>query len=384
MVDFDGFGPEKVFEVYNAKVGMRGVVVIDNTSLGPAKGGIRMTPTVTVDEVAKLARAMTWKCALADLPFGGGKGGIIANDKQISPQKKKEIIRAFAEAIKPICPKYYIAAPDMNMAENEMKTFVEENGSYRAATGKPATMCVKPGEKCGIPHEYGSTGFGVYHATMIGLEHLDTTVEGKRVAIEGLGNVGSFAAQYLYESGATLVGVSDSRGAIYNRKGLDFNKLVHAKQKHGSVTAYKPGTVLPSKKILTLDVDILITAAVPNLITPGNFNKVKAPFIVQGSNIPMTPEIEQQFHDRGVLVIPDFVANAGGVISSYAEYRGKNPADMYRMVKQKIRKNTNIVLNHATNKNIKPRDAGLEIAQDRVLRKCQTCRIEAITHLKTK
>ncbi|MCX6815238.1 MAG: hypothetical protein NT120_00100 [Candidatus Aenigmarchaeota archaeon] len=166
MVNFDEFGPEKIIEVYHPKSGMRGVVVIDNTALGPGKGGIRMTPTVGVDEVASLARAMTWKCAIADLPFGGAKSGIMADSKKMSPQQKKEIIEAFSEALKPVCPSQYVSAPDMYMAEEEMRIFVNTNGNRKSATGKPKDMG-------GIPHELGSTGFGVYHAALVGIEHLD-------------------------------------------------------------------------------------------------------------------------------------------------------------------------------------------------------------------
>src|SRR3989338_10665286 len=143
MVDWDRYGPEKVIQVYNPKVGMKGVVVLDNTSLGPAKGGIRMTPTVSIDEVAKLARTMTWKCALADLPFGGGKSGIISPPK-MTEQQKMEIMKSFAIALRPVCPSLYVAAPDMNTGEKEMAEFVIANGHMKSATGKPNNMCVSP------------------------------------------------------------------------------------------------------------------------------------------------------------------------------------------------------------------------------------------------
>src|SRR3989338_10495979 len=161
----DEFGPEKILEVYDAKTGMRGVTIIDNTALGPGKGGIRMTSTVDIAEVFRLARTMTWKCSIAGLPFGGAKSGIKASPRTL--EEKKAVIQAFSKSIKPICPKHYIAAPDINTAEQEMKWFVEANGSWKAATGKPSSLCVKPGEKCGIPHEYGSTGLGVAHSTLV-------------------------------------------------------------------------------------------------------------------------------------------------------------------------------------------------------------------------
>ncbi|MBI4182014.1 MAG: Glu/Leu/Phe/Val dehydrogenase [Candidatus Aenigmarchaeota archaeon] len=376
MVEFDSFGPEKIFEVYNAKVGMHGFVVVDNTALGPGKGGIRMTPTVSIQEVSRLARAMTWKCALADLPFGGAKSGIIADDRQISPQRKQEIIRAFAEAIRPVCPKYYIAGPDMNMAEEDMRTFAQANGSWKSCTGKPADLCVRPGEKCGIPHEYGSTGFGVFHAARVALEQAGKDMRGTTVAIEGMGNVGTFAAKYFSEAGARVIAASDSRGLLVDPRGLDVPKLLQVKQKAGTVTQYGAGKVLPSKDIVGVQADVLVTAAVPDLITAHNVDQVRAKLVVEGSNIPMTPELEGHLHQKGILVVPDFVANAGGVISSYAEYRGQNPQQMFKLVERKITANTAIVLERSQKRGTKPRDAALEIARDRVIRKCKTCRID--------
>ncbi len=375
MVEFDGFGPEKILEVHNPRAGMRGFVVIDSTALGPAKGGIRMTPTVSVNEVAKLARAMTWKCALADLPFGGGKSGIVADDRQISPEKKREIVRAFSEAIKPICPEIYVAAPDMNMAEEEMRVFVEANGNHNSATGKPADMC--KGTKCGLPHELGSTGFGTFRAGMVAMERMGMEVKEAGVAVEGFGNVGSFAARFFSEAGAKIVAVSDSRGVVYNKEGLDFGKLESVKKEKGTVTKYPGGKVLPSNEIVGLRADVLVTAAIPDLVTSSNAGSLKARLVVEGSNIPMTAEVEESLYKRGILVVPDFVANAGGVISSYAEYLGKKQKDMFRIVEEKINRNTSIILERSANGSIKPRDAAMEIAKERVLKKCKTCRADS-------
>lgn len=368
MVEFDEFGPEKILKVYDPKTGMRGFTVIDNTALGPGKGGIRMTPTVTLEEVASLARTMTWKCALAELPFGGGKSGIVADDRKVSRKQKFALVRAFSRAIKPVCPREYIAAPDMNMAEQEMRAFALENGSMRSTTGKPARMCVKPGEKCGIPHEYGSTGFGVYHSMLVAINHLGLDPKGMAVAIEGFGNVGSFTAGFMRRGGLKLVAASDSRGCIYNPKGLDFRKLARVKRERGSVVNYRPGKVLDSRKLFTLPVDVIVPSAIPNSINESNWRGVKAKIVVEAANIPATPEIEEKLHRKGVLVVPDFVANAGGVISSYAEYRGVNPKDMFGMVERKIKRNTKLVLDRARKMRVKPRDAALKIAKERVLR----------------
>ena len=374
MVEFDDFGPEKVIEVYNAKVGMRGFLIVDNTSLGPGKGGIRMTPSVSMDEVAKLARTMTWKCALADLPFGGAKSGIIADPKVITKQKKMELVKAFSEALKAVCPSLYIAAPDINTAEEEMRVFAQANGSWKSCTGKPANMCVKSGIKCGIPHEYGSTGFGVFHAAKVAVEFQGESLKGKTIAIEGLGNVGTFAAQYFSEAGAKLVAISDSKGVIYDAAGLDYKKVLQAKQKQGSVTNYQPGKILSTTAIVGLDVDMLVTAAIPDLITSSNVQSLKAKYVIEGSNIPMTAALEQILFKKGILVVPDFVANAGGVISSYAEYTGKNPEAMFKLVEKKIVKNTTLVLGKAKKDDTKLRDAAMKIAVERVLKKCKTCR----------
>ncbi len=367
MDGYDGFGPEMIVDVYNPKVNMRGYLVIDNSSLGPGKGGIRMTPTVSREEVIRLARAMTWKCSLADLPFGGAKSGIIADPKNMSRKQKDNIIAAFADALKPVCPNKYVAAPDINTAEHEMEVFAKTNGSRKACTGKPKKMG-------GLPHELGSTGFGVYHSTLIALEHAGLNVKKIKFAVEGFGNVGSFAAKFLSEAGARLVAISDSRGVVYNEKGIDFKKLENIKRKEGSVTKY-PGKVFPGHDILKVKADVLVTAAVPDLIGAGDVDNIKAKVVVEGSNIPTTPDVEDLMHKKGILVVPDFVANAGGVISSYVEYIGGNEKRMFRMVEEKIKRNTKVVLDNAEKKNIKPRDAALKIAEERVLKKCKICRI---------
>lgn len=275
MIEHDEWGPEKILEVYDPKTKMHGFLIIDSTALGPSKGGIRMTPTVDVIEVFRLARAMTWKTALANLPFGGGKSGIIADPKKISKEKKMELVRAFSIALKPVCPSLYVSAPDVNTAEDEMEIFAEANGSMKACTGKPESMG-------GIPHELGSTGFGVYHSTLVAIEHSKMNVKDVSVAIEGFGNVGLFTAKFLSEKGARIVAVSDSKGVVYNKNGLDFNKLQDIKKMTGSVINYKPGEVLLNEKLFELPVDVLIPAALPDVIHEGNVGKVKAKIIVEG------------------------------------------------------------------------------------------------------
>ncbi|MBI3190503.1 hypothetical protein HYZ41_02245 [archaeon] len=248
-----------------------------------------------------------------------------------------------------------------------MRVFVNANGSKKSATGKPKDMG-------GIPHELGSTGFGVFHAALIAADHLDIDIKKTTFAIEGYGNVGLFASKFLTEAGATLVCASDSRGCIYNKKGLDHEKLEKIKEKGGSVVDYNPGTVLSNKDIIKVDADILITAAVPNLIIASDVSNIKAKLIIEGSNIPMTSSVEEMLHKKDILVIPDFVANAGGVISSYIEYKGGTVDEMFKTVEQKIKTNVRMVLKE-TSSTKTPRAAAMEIAKSRVLEKCKTCRV---------
>lgn len=372
-ISHDQYGPEYLIEVYDAKIGMHGFLVIDNTRLGPGKGGIRMTPNISMEEVFALARTMTWKNALADLPFGGAKAGIIFDPKSVSKEKKKELVQAFSRAIKPFCPKYYIAGPDMNSGEEEMQWFVEANGNWRSATGKPAKLCMlvfgKGGakEQCGIPHEFGSTGFGVAEAAKVAAEHAGMNMKGATVAIQGFGNVGEFTAKYLSEMGAKIVSISDASGAVYNKDGFDFNNLVACKREKGTVCKIMgSGTAISHAELFELPVDILIPAAIPDVITEKNYKKVKAKIIIEAANVPISHDIEKKLHAQGVLVVPDIIANAGGVISSYAEYRGYNPKDMFRMVKSKIIKNTKLILDNAEKAKITPRKAAMKIALLRV------------------
>ena len=351
----DAIGPERILHVYDPITKMQGVVVVDNTALGPGKGGVRLVPDVTTEEVFGLARAMTWKNALAGIPFGGAKSGIRAPGN--SPNKA-ELIRAFAEKIAPFVPGVYIPGPDMNIGENEMAVIANTIGTPKAATGKPASMG-------GLPHELGSTGFGVALSTEVALEHRKIALNGATVAIEGFGNVGTFTMKFLTEKGAKVVAVSDSKGTIYLESGLDYNKLMAAKKEKGTVTAYQGAKKLDASQLFAVKCDVLIPGARPNVIHVGNVESVKTKIIVEAANIPMKPEIEHLLEHKGVLVIPDFVANAGGVISSYVEFKGGNEKEMFSLVREKITANTRLVLERTKNGDV--RAAALNIAEERVI-----------------
>jgi len=358
MIEYDEFGPEKILGIYDSKTKMKGFVVMFNTALGPAKGGIRMSPSASQEEAFGLARAMAWKCALAELPFGGGKSVIIADPKKLTQKEKEEIVRAFARAIKPISPSLYVAAPDIAMGEDEMRIIAKENGS-KSVTGKPKDIG-------GLPHELGSTGYGVALATKVAAEHLGINLKGATVAIEGFGNVGTFTMKFLEEWGAKVVAVSDSKGMIHNKNGLDYKKLINVKKKSGSITDCKEGMKHEGSELFELAVDFLIPGALPDVITEKNVNKIKAKCIVEAANIPMSHEMEHILHERKILVVPDFVANAGGVISSYVEYINGAEDYMWKLIEEKITKNTKIVLETAKKEKITPRDAALKIAKDRI------------------
>ncbi|MEM3824276.1 MAG: Glu/Leu/Phe/Val dehydrogenase [Candidatus Bathyarchaeia archaeon] len=362
----DEWGPEKIVYVYDPSVKMKGILVIDNTALGPGKGGIRMTPTVSVEEVFRLARVMTWKCALAELPFGGAKSGIMADPKRMTKEEKLSLVRAFAVALKPLSPSQYVAAPDINTGEEEMAVYALANGSLNSCTGKPSSMCIRPGVKCGIPHEYGSTAYGVLNTIIIASKHARLDLKGATVAIDGFGNVGSSLAKFLVDYGVRIVAVSDSKGCIYNSDGLNYEKLMKAKAEKGSVVNYERGQILRHEEIFTLPVEILVPASIPDVINDRNVDRIQAKIIVEAANIPAKYEVERILHEKGVLVVPDIVANAGGVISSYAEYIGENPDKMLEMVRKKISKNTHLILSESIKAKVPPRDAALKIAQKRV------------------
>ena len=367
-IPYDAFGPEEVLRVYDPATGMRGFLVIDNTALGPGKGGIRMTSNVTEEEVWRLARTMTWKNALADIPFGGAKAGIVWSGGDEA--KKKAYVQAFARAIQVFTPRKYIAGPDVNTGEREMKWFVEATGNWRSATGKPANVCMalfgKPGEKCGIPHEFGSTGFGVAKSTEIAAEMIRGGIRGATVAIHGFGNVGTFAYKYLMEMGATVVALADRTASIYQKEGLDPARVRRIIAEDGCLREYPKRAHIAHEELWGLPVDILIPASVTDVIHEKNKNRVRAKIIVEAGNIPMRESIEEEFHKKGILVVPDFVANAGGVISSYAEYRGYNPKRMFELVERKVQASTQRVLKESMKTGKPPRAVGLAIAARKV------------------
>jgi glutamate dehydrogenase/leucine dehydrogenase len=348
----DELGPEKVLHVYEPRSGLRGMVVVDNTACGPAIGGVRVAADVSVEEVFRLARAMTLKNAAAGLPHGGGKAGIVADPKTAD---KPRLLRAFARAIRAVVD--YVPGPDMGTDEACMAWVFDEIGR---AVGLPRVLG-------GIPlDEVGATGYGLAQCAEVAAPFCGLALRGATLAVEGFGNVGRPAAAFLEKLGARLVAASDSQGAVYDPEGIGVADLAGAKRRAGTVTAYRGGRRLAAAELLTLPCDILLPAARPDSIHAGNAGAIRAKLVLQGANIPATLEAEAALHQRGVLVVPDFIANAGGVICAAVEYWGGSEAAAFEQIAQKVRHNTEVVLTRSRQEKAEPRRAAVALAQERV------------------
>jgi len=363
----DEWGPEKVLQVYDPDTGMKGVLVIDNTSTGPGKGGIRFAESVTPLEVFRLARTMTWKCAASGLPFGGAKGGIIADPNKID---RVAWMKSFAKMIRPYCPAQYIAATDIGTTELDMAIFAHEIGDMRACTGKPS-------ELGGIPHELGTTGYGVTAALETALEvlvELNTIHIQKKetkVSVQGFGNVGSFTARFLDSAGIKVVAISDVSGFIYNKDGLNIPRLMLDMKGKLKLSDLKGYGVKNKEEIFAIDSDIFIPAAMSDVINDKTAPKLLehgVKIVVEAANLPTLPKADEYLHSNGVWIIPDFLANAGGVIGSFVEYQGRTEKDAFELIRYKIAKNIKNILTQAIVNEENPRKIATEISKQIVYR----------------
>ncbi len=351
----DDIGPEKMIGIYEPKLGLHAIVVVDNVATGPALGGCRMAPDVTLEECARLARAMTMKNAAAGLPHGGAKS-VIVGDPRMPAERKEMTIRAFAHAIRDI--REYIVGPDMGTDERAMAWVHDE-------IGRSAGL---PRELGGIPlDEIGATGFGVAVAAEVAQDFCDIKLVGARVAIQGFGAVGKHAARFLAARKAVLVAASDSTGTIANPNGLDVQALAAIKDRGRSVADFPGGERLDRDAIVGVDCDIWIPAARPDVINMTNVESVRAKLVLQGANIPVSSEAEERLHRRGILSLPDFIVNAGGVICAAVEYAGGTQSIAFQTIEEKIRHNTRAVLEAAETRKISTRQAALDIARERVI-----------------
>jgi glutamate dehydrogenase (NAD(P)+) len=350
----DELGPEQILLLRQPRVGLEAIVVVDNVACGPAIGGIRMAPDVTVEEVGRLARAMTLKNAAAGLPHGGGKAGILA-DPTSRPEQKELLVRTFARMIRELTA--YIPGPDMGTNETCMAWIKDE---INRVVGLPRVLG-------GIPlDEVGATGFGLAAAAEVAAPVVGIPLAGGRVVVQGFGAVGQHAARFLAERGARLVAAADSRGAVQHPDGLDVNALMAHKQRGAAVSTFPGGQPLAPEALLDVHCDIWIPAARPDVVTAENVSRLKARLILQGANIPATDAAERWMHTHGIVSIPDFIANAGGVICAAVEYQGGTQSQAMAAIEEKIRANTAETLARARQGNITPRQAAEEMARSRL------------------
>jgi glutamate dehydrogenase (NAD(P)+) len=291
-----------------------------NISLGPAKGGIRYHPDVSLDEVTTLAAWMTWKCAVAHIPFGGGKGGIICDPTKMSRRELEALTRRYvAEIIDLIGPEKDVPAPDVN-TDAQVMAWVMDTYSMHVGHTSTAVVTGKPLELGGSLGRREATGRGVMIVTREAAKHVGFDIKGATVAIQGFGNVGSVSAQLLSEIGAKIVAVVDWKGGVYNPAGLDVPALIQHASVHKTVNGFAKSERITSEQLFELDVDVLIPAALENQITMDNASRIKAKVLVEGANGPTTPDAHRHLHERGVFIIPDILANSGGVTASYFEW----------------------------------------------------------------
>lgn len=300
-----------------------GFRVQHNHSRGPFKGGLRFHPDVDLDHFRDLASVMTWKCALVDIPFGGAKGGINCNPRELNSQELEVLTKRFVERLEEMLgPDRDIPAPDMGTSQREMAWILEARSKDYGH--EPGTVTGKPLQLAGSVGRTQATGQGVALITRWSCEETGIDIKGARIAIQGFGNVGSFTAKFLHDYGAKIVAVSNRQGGLYHPEGLDIPKLLRVRE-HPKETPHlqeieTTAEQISNEELLTLDVDVLIPAAVEAVINTENVDEIKARLIVEAANIPMTSQADEVLRERDIPVIPDILANAGGVAVSYLEW----------------------------------------------------------------
>jgi glutamate dehydrogenase (NAD(P)+) len=348
----DDLGPEKVVHIYEPKSKLRAIVVIDNISLGTAIGGCRMAKDVTTQEVFRLARAMTLKNALASLPHGGAKSAILADS---ATDEKEALIREFAQAMKTLTD--YIPGPDMGTDETCMAYVHDEIGR---AVGLPKVLG-------GIPLDaLGMTGYGLSVAAKMASDDISLTLEGARIVVQGFGNVGKAAAKYLSGLGVKLIATCDSKGGIHNPDGIDIPQLIKAKESGVTVSKSGLGKPVSNEDLLKIESDIFIPAARPDVFTESNQEVLKTWLVLEGANIPITHPAAEKMHKRGIMIVPDVIANCGGVICAATEYQGLSESDAFKRVEATVKSNTDELLKRVVEEDFPPHEIALKMARERI------------------
>jgi glutamate dehydrogenase/leucine dehydrogenase len=350
-------------------------IVRHNDALGPAKGGIRMTADVSLDDITGLAMEMTWKTALIGVPFGGGKSGIRCDPASLSPEAKEVIIRSFTRgARRHIGPEIYIPAPDMGTNETDMG-HIRDCVSYSEGISitKGCFVTGKPVIFGGIVGRRQATGKGVVYTISAMCERLRLDIKKMRVVVQGFGNVGSVVAAQLAKCGAKVVAIADISGGIMNPDGLDIEALLQYAKKAGRVRGFKKATQIERDEIFEIDCDILIPAAAQSQITDKNVKKIKAKVVAEGANAPTTPSADRILKERGILVIPDILCNAGGVFVSYLEYTQETQREQMSLeqvecrLAERMKQRFGEVYELAEKKGLDMRQAAMNIAVSKVV-----------------
>ncbi|MCM3657867.1 Glu/Leu/Phe/Val dehydrogenase [Agromyces mediolanus] len=349
-----------------------GYRVQHNFSRGPAKGGLRYAPNVNLDEVRALAMWMTWKCALLDVPYGGAKGGIAIDPREHSQAELERVTRRYTSEILPIIgPERDIPAPDIGTDERTM-AWIMDTYSVNSGYTVPGIVTGKPIALGGSQGRASATSRGVTHIALAALRHAGITQSQATAAVQGFGKVGADAARFLGEAGVTVQAVSDQYGAVFNAAGLDIEALGDHVQRTGAVVGFAGGEALDGAALLELDVDLLVPAAVEGVLHEGNAGRVGAKVIVEGANGPTTPDADRILRERGILVVPDILANAGGVIVSYFEWVQANQAYWWRADEVESRLEERMlsawehVLGYARSRDLSLRTAATALAVERV------------------
>jgi len=297
-----------------------GYRVQHNNSRGPCKGGIRYHPNVSFDEVKALASWMTWKCATVNIPFGGAKGGIICDPRKMSKGELERLTRRYAYEISDLIgPDRDIPAPDV-YTDSQIMAWIMDTYSMTHGASSPGVVTGKPIWLGGSEGRNEATARGCVFVARRACEVLGIDLKNATAAVQGFGNAGSIAARLLAKSGFKIIAVSDSRGGILNRKGLDVASLLAYKEKTGSVAGFSGAEKISSEAVLELEVDVLVPAALENQITRANAEKIRAKIVAEAANGPTTPAADTVLHKKGIMVLPDILANAGGVTVSYFEW----------------------------------------------------------------
>jgi glutamate dehydrogenase (NAD(P)+) len=297
-----------------------GYRVTHNIARGPSKGGIRYHPDVTLDEVKALAMLMTWKCALVGIPFGGAKGGVICDAKKLSPFELQKMTRRYtSEIINEIGPEKDIPAPDVGTDPTVM-AWIFDTYSMNVGHSVLGVVTGKPLNIGGSLGRLEATSRGALYCVREAMRKQGRKIEGTTVAVQGFGNVGSYLALFLHEQGAKVIAISDSRGGIHNPTGINIPAVIAHKQETGALGGFRDGDAITNEELIQLECDVLAPCALEQVITSDNADRVKARLIVEGANGPLTPGADEILDDRGVIVMPDILANAGGVVVSYFEW----------------------------------------------------------------